>query len=78
MVEMRNGPSESVKITSYIPKYLKESRIVKKESLKPTLIYKAGRFGASKGKYPAIRTKRITPQDHTSADAPSYPLLLRT
>ena len=34
-------------------------------------LYKFMIFGSSKGKYPAISTKRMTPQDHISADVPS-------
>lgn len=43
-----------------------------------TFLYKAIRFDSSKGKNPAISTKRITPQDQTSDALPSYPLSLST
>ena len=36
-----------------------------------TFLYNAMRFDSSKGKNPAIKTKRITPHDHKSAFAPS-------
>lgn len=50
----------------------------RKEREKVTFLYNDMRLESSKGKYPAIKTKRITPQDHKSAFAPSYPLLLMT
>lgn len=43
-----------------------------------TFLYNVGRSASSNGRYPAIKTKRMTPQDHTSAAAPSYPWLLIT
>lgn len=37
----------------------------------PTILYSLIRLASSKGKYPAIRTNKIMPQDHTSAAIPS-------
>jgi hypothetical protein len=36
-----------------------------------TLLNSVGRSASSKGRYPAIRTYRMTPHDHISAAAPS-------
>jgi hypothetical protein len=36
-----------------------------------TSLYSLIRLASSKGKYPAIRTNKIMPQDHTSAAIPS-------
>jgi hypothetical protein len=36
-----------------------------------TILYRVIKLGSSKGKYPAMRTNKIMPQDHTSAAIPS-------
>lgn len=36
-----------------------------------TFLYKVGRSISLKGRYPAIKTYNMTPQDQTSAAAPS-------
>lgn len=36
-----------------------------------TFLYKVGRSVSPKGRYPAIRTNKMTPHDHTSAAEPS-------
>lgn len=41
----------------------------KKKNL--TFWYNVGRSGSLKGRYPAIKTYRMTPHDQTSAAAPS-------
>jgi hypothetical protein len=35
------------------------------------ILYRVIKLGSSKGKYPAMSTNKIMPQDHTSAAIPS-------
>lgn len=72
MMERRNQPYKSGTTISQITyRYKILDTETRSDLSKLTFRYKAGRFDSSKGKYPAIRTKRMTPQDHTSADVPS-------
>jgi hypothetical protein len=47
-------------------------------NMKGTFLYKVGRSVSSNGRYPAIKTNKITPHDHASAADPSYPSSLST
>lgn len=47
-------------------------------SMRLTFLYRFTRLESSNGKYPASKTKSMTPQDHKSAVDPSYPRSFRT
>lgn len=72
MEEMKNRLFESGQrnLVINIPNTTQNSK-ARRILLEHTLLYKATRLGSSNGKYPAIRTKRITPQDHISDAVPS-------